>query len=55
MQAFQADHIGHLIRDGRTDSDVLPLAESYACLRTLDTIREQGGLRYADSLETLDQ
>ncbi|MDQ1129174.1 Gfo/Idh/MocA family protein [Microbacterium sp. SORGH_AS_0888] len=43
---FQALAAERLIAAGAIDSDVLPLAESVAIMRTLDTVREQIGLRY---------
>lgn len=53
--AYQADHFGRLLRDGKFESDVLPPAESLACLRILDAIRERGGLRYNEAVESVEQ
>jgi hypothetical protein len=34
------------LREGKTESDVMPLDETLALMRTLDTLRAQWGLRY---------
>ncbi len=34
------------LRDGRTESDAMPLDETLAIMRTMDQIRAQWGLRY---------
>ena len=43
---YQALAAERIIAEGRRDSDVLPLAESVAIMRTLDEIRAQIGVRY---------
>ena len=43
---FQALAAERLLAEGRTDSDVLPLAETVAIMATLDEIRELVGVRY---------
>ncbi|MFT4051515.1 MAG: Gfo/Idh/MocA family oxidoreductase [Microbacterium sp.] len=43
---FQAHYAEQLIREGRTDSELLPFAESIAIMRTLDDIRAQLGVHY---------
>jgi predicted dehydrogenase len=43
---YQALAAERIIAEGRRDSDVLPLAESVAIMRTLDEIRAQVGVRY---------
>ncbi len=42
--AHEAEHAMACLRAGRTESDVIPLAESVAMLETLDEIRAQIGL-----------
>jgi len=44
--AHQIEAFVELVREGRRDSPVMPLAESLAVMRTVDTIRAQWGLRY---------
>jgi predicted dehydrogenase len=43
---FQAFEVENLVREGRRESDILPMAESISIMRTLDEIRRQIGLRY---------
>lgn len=43
---FQALAAERIVAEGRRDSDVLPLAETVAIMRTLDDIRAQIGVRY---------
>ncbi|AYG03630.1 Gfo/Idh/MocA family protein [Gryllotalpicola protaetiae] len=43
---FQAEEIARLVREGRTDSDIMPLAESSAIMGTMDEVRRQIGLSY---------
>ena len=35
-----------LIRTGKRDSEVMPLAESLTIMETMDTLREQWGQKY---------
>jgi predicted dehydrogenase len=49
---YEAMHVMACLRDGKTESDVMPLDETLALMRTLDTIRAQWGLEYdADSAD----
>jgi predicted dehydrogenase len=43
---FQAAEVGRCLRAGQTQSAVLPLDETLSIMRTMDSIREQIGLRY---------
>ncbi|WP_336632261.1 MULTISPECIES: Gfo/Idh/MocA family protein [unclassified Microbacterium] len=43
---YQALYAEQLIRDGRTDSELLPFADSVAIMRALDEIRAQVGVIY---------
>jgi predicted dehydrogenase len=43
---FEAAHFATLISDGATESPLLPLAETVAILGTIDTVRDQLGVRY---------
>ncbi|MFV0451162.1 MAG: Gfo/Idh/MocA family protein [Propioniciclava sp.] len=42
----EAAHFATLVREGRTESPLLPLAETVAIMETLDDIRTQVGVRY---------
>ena len=43
---YQAAEVARCVREGRRESDVMPLAETLATMRTMDAIRAQIGLRY---------
>ena len=43
---YQAIEVANCLREGKLESDVLPLDESLSIIRTMDTIREQWGLEY---------
>jgi predicted dehydrogenase len=43
---FEAAEVARLLREGRIESDVMPLDETLAIMRTLDRIRAEWGLKY---------
>jgi len=43
---YEAAEVGRCLRAGRTESEVMPLDETLAIMRTLDEVRAQWGLRY---------
>ncbi len=43
---YEAEEVGRCLRAGKLESDVMPLDESLAIMRTLDALRAQWGLRY---------
>ena len=43
---YQAMEVMRCIREGRLESDILPLDESLAIMQTMDAVREQWGLKY---------
>ncbi|MDF2926096.1 MAG: dehydrogenase [Paenibacillaceae bacterium] len=43
---YEAEEAMRCLREGRLESPVMPLEETLAIMRTLDSIREQWGLRY---------
>jgi predicted dehydrogenase len=43
---YEAMHVMACLREGRTESDIMPLDESLALMRALDEIRSQWGLEY---------
>jgi predicted dehydrogenase len=45
---YEAAEVMACLRDGKTESAVMPLDESLGIMRTLDTLRGQWGLRYPD-------
>jgi predicted dehydrogenase len=43
---FEAAHVMDCLREGRTESPVMPLDESYAFLQTMDALRNEWGATY---------
>lgn len=43
---YEAEEVGRCIREGLTESDVMPLDETLAIVETMDKIRQQWGLQY---------
>ena len=43
---FEAAHVHHCLREGLTESPVMPHAESLAVMTTLDRVRAQIGVTY---------
>lgn len=43
---YEAAEVGRCLREGRTESEVMPLDETLAIVKTLDELRAQWGLRY---------
>ena len=44
----QARHVQERLLAGEPESDIMPLDETVAIMRTLDSVREQIGVRYFD-------
>jgi Predicted dehydrogenases and related proteins len=43
---FEAMHVAECLRAGKTESDIMPLDDTLAVMKTLDTLRGQIGLKY---------
>ena len=43
---YQVLEVIHCLRAGKLESDVMPLDESLSIVKTMDTVREQWGLKY---------
>ena len=43
---YQAEEVGHCLREGKTESSIMPLDESIEIMETMDEIRAQWGLKY---------
>lgn len=52
--AYEADEVAKCIRDGKTESDVMPLRETILMMQVFDEIRKQNGLVYPKDIESLD-
>jgi hypothetical protein len=43
---FEAAEVGRCLREGRTESTLMPLDETVSIMATLDEVRRQIGLEY---------
>ena len=43
---YEAAEVAACLREGRTESAVMPLDETLEIMRTLDTLRAQWGMKY---------
>jgi predicted dehydrogenase len=43
---FEIAHAMECIATGKTESDIMPLSETLAVMKTMDTLRAQWGLKY---------
>ena len=43
---YEAEEVNRCLRAGKTESETMPLAETLAIMKTLDTLRSQWGLKY---------
>jgi predicted dehydrogenase len=51
---WEADECARCIRDGRLESEICGLEESEVVMRVMDSVREQGCVRYPESIESLE-
>lgn len=49
---WEADEVARCIRDGKLESEIVPLNESLVIMRVMDTVRRQNRLRYPEEIET---
>lgn len=52
--AWEADECARQIRDGKIESERMPLNQTLLMMETFDEIRKQGQLIYPESIETID-
>ncbi|GAA5880922.1 hypothetical protein JCM16303_005176 [Sporobolomyces ruberrimus] len=52
--AWEADAVARSLRDGKLESEHMPLNETLLMMEVFDEMRKQGGLLYPESLETAD-
>lgn len=45
---LEAMEVGRCLREGKTESDIMPLDETLQIMRTMDKVRSQIGLRYSN-------
>ncbi|KAF1844620.1 NAD(P)-binding protein [Cucurbitaria berberidis CBS 394.84] len=51
---WEADECARCVRDGRLESDVIPLEETEALMKVMDEVRRQADLAYPESIENLE-
>jgi hypothetical protein len=51
---WEADECARCIRDGRLESEEMPLEETVEVMRVMDQVRREGGLRYPGGLEGVE-
>ncbi|GAA5964088.1 hypothetical protein JCM3765_000899 [Sporobolomyces pararoseus] len=52
--AWEADEVARCLRDGKKESDRMPLNETVRMMEVFDEMRKQGNFVYPESLETSD-
>ncbi|GAA5984692.1 hypothetical protein JCM10908_003462 [Rhodotorula pacifica] len=52
--AWEADEVARCLRDGKKESDRMPLRETLLMMQVFDEIRKQGDFVYPEELETLE-
>ncbi len=45
---FEAEHVHEALRNGKRQSEIMPLQETLEIMQTLDKIRRQWNLRYTN-------
>jgi len=45
---FEAMEVGRCLKEGKTESGIMPLDETLQIMRTMDNIRSQFGLKYSN-------
>ena len=53
-KGYEAEEVMDCIRAGKTQSDIMPLDETVELMETIDSIRNQWGLKYPDAMEKCD-
>ncbi|KAF2754952.1 NAD(P)-binding protein [Pseudovirgaria hyperparasitica] len=51
---WEADEVARCLRDGKQESEGLPLAESIVIMESMDEVRKQNGLVYPEQIESTD-
>lgn len=49
---WEADEVARCLRDGKKESDTLPLSESIVIMEVMDEALKQGGIKYPDLITT---
>lgn len=51
---WEADEVARCLRDGKLESEGLPLDESIVIMEVMDEVRKQGGLTYPQKIESTE-
>lgn len=51
---FEADECARCLRDGKLESEGLPLEESIVIMKVMDEVRRQNGLVYPEHIESTE-
>jgi predicted dehydrogenase len=51
---WEADEVARCLRDGKKESEGLPLDESIVIMEVMDEVRKQGGLTYPQKIESTE-
>ncbi|KAJ5710691.1 hypothetical protein N7488_004847 [Penicillium malachiteum] len=51
---WEADEVARCLRDGKLESETMPLEESIVIMEVMDEVRRQGGLVYPASIESTE-
>ena len=51
---WEADECYRCLRDGKKESDTMPLEETIVMMEVMDEVRKQNGLVYPEAIETTD-
>lgn len=51
---WEADEVARCLRDGKLESETLPLSESLVIMEVMDEVRKQGGLKYPQKIESTE-
>lgn len=49
---WEADECYRCLRDGKKESDIMPLDETIVMMEVMDEVRKQNGLEYPENIET---
>lgn len=50
---FQADEVGRCLRQGKTQSEIMPWEESVLVMDVMDEVRRQGEVKYPEEVESV--
>ena len=51
---WEADECARCIRDGKLESEIMPLSETEALMRVMDEVRKQSKLEYPERIESVE-